>query len=128
MSTNSDRHKQQAHALAHDFSQRHHPQAFRGMNRIEVFDALDERIDHPHLIYQGHSGLCGPSAILYNYALHDRVGYTQGNRITQRGLRRNYWRWALSGQVIKRRMRTVYCPIHGGANHVRRQFPPAYVA
>jgi len=77
MSASSTLHVQQAKALAHDFSQRRHPRAFTGLDRIEVFDALDQRIDHPHLIYQGKAGLCGPAAILYNYALHDRVGYTK---------------------------------------------------
>ncbi len=77
MSSSSELHIHQAHQLAREFAQRNRPGAFHGIDRLEVFDALDRRIDHPHLIYQGNAGVCGPSMILYTYALHDRAGYTK---------------------------------------------------
>jgi len=57
------------------FEQRSTPTAFRNISRKAVADGLRDRIVDPSKIDQKSASLCGPAALVYDLASHDRVAY-----------------------------------------------------
>ena len=70
--------KKEAFELIEKFSnEKSTAAAFPKISRQEIVEGLKQRIDSPHLINQGTSSLCGPSAILYNLAKDRPKQYVQ---------------------------------------------------
>jgi len=66
-----------AKALVAAFAGRTGPGAFKNIVRADVARGLTARIDHPSLINQAGSSLCGPAALLFNLATRDPVAYAK---------------------------------------------------
>lgn len=69
--------REQARALVADFAGRAGGGAFPHIHRADVAQGLRVRLDHPSLISQEQSSLCGPAALVFNLATNDPVHYAQ---------------------------------------------------
>jgi hypothetical protein len=68
----------EADRLIGEFEKNSNPKpAFEKIERKEVVVGLRMRIRNPFTIYQGQTGLCGPTAVIYGLALHNPIGYVQ---------------------------------------------------
>ncbi len=66
-----------AFALIDQFDARTGPTTFKQFLRPQVANELRARVKDPHQIGQDGAGVCGPTALLFNLAQDDPVGYVQ---------------------------------------------------
>lgn len=67
-----------AHRLVAEYRDRQrHPTSWRWLSRQAIANQLDERIDNPSRINQGHTNLCGMAAFVRHWAADDPAAYVQ---------------------------------------------------